>query len=781
MFGEAQSAHRMEDRRFLRGAGRYLDDVQPAGCAAMYILRSPHAHAAITDIDVSAALDAPGVRAVFTARDLGALGLGPMPCLAEVRNWKETPSFLPARPVLAGERVRYAGEAVAAIVADTVHQARDAAELIAVEYDALPATATIGEALAASDPLWEEAPGNFCFDWSYGDKDAVNEAFRGAARVVSVTLENNRVAGMSLEPRGAIGDYDRHDERFVLHVSSQGGHAIRRILCQNLMNIPESRMRVITPDVGGGFGPKIFAYPEYALALVAARRIGRPVKWVAERMESLQSDTQGRGQRTVAELAMDAGGRFLAMRFDTFADLGAYPAQHGPNIATVAGAGIHPSVYRIDAVSVRVRGVFTNTVPVDSYRGAGRPEVIYAVERLVDAAARETGIDPAELRRRNFIARADMPFSTVSGQTYDDGDFVGLLDKAVDMSGYGERERFRAEARARGKLGGVGLAYFLDRCGRGLDEYAEIRFDPSGSAVLFVGSQTNGQGHETAYAEVASRVLGIPRDELRVVQGDTDQVAFGRGTGGSRALAVGGNSVHLAAGKIVEKARRIAAHMAGVDIEAVSFEDGWFRIAGSNRTIALRDCARTAFDPRLLPAGMEPGMSASGSFTPPNPTFPNGCHVCWVEIDPRTGAVELKRYMAVNDFGTILNRKLVDGQLQGGLAQGAGQALLEQVVYEEGSAQLVTGSLMDYCYPKSDDFPDFELHYVEIPCRSNPLGVKGCGEAGAIAAPPTIANAVMDALSAFDTSDLQMPFTSGRVFSVLSQGPRAAGKGEVRG
>jgi len=553
-----------------------------------------------------------------------------------------------------------------------------------------------------------------------------------------------------------------------LHVSSQGGHAIRRILCQNVFGIPENRMRVVTPDVGGGFGPKIFAYPEYALALLAARKIGRPVKWTAERMESLQSDTQGRAQLWDAELALDAEGRFLAMRFDTLADLGAYPAQHGPNIATVAGAGLHPSVYRVGAVHARVRGVFTNTVSVDSYRGAGRPEVIYAVERLVDAAARELGIDPAELRRRNFIPRAEMPFTTISGQLYDDGDFAGLMDAALSKAGIADAQAQKDEAASRGKLLGIGFAYYIDRCGRGMDEFAELRFDPSGSAVLLVGSQTNGQGHETAYADVAARRLGIARDSLRVVQGDTDQVAFGRGTGGSRALAVGGNAVFLAAGKVEEKARAIAAHMAGVELNDVSFDEGLFRIAGTNRTIPITDCIKASFVPGNLPPGMQPGMSISAAFTPPNPTFPNGCHVAVVEIDKTSADITLKRYVAVNDFGNILNRKLVDGQMHGGLAQGIGQALLEQVIYEADSGQLLTGSLMDYCYPKADDFTDFDLDYVEIPCRSNPLGVKGCGEAGAIAAPPTIANAVMDALAGYDTSNLHMPFTAPKIFEVLS-------------
>jgi carbon-monoxide dehydrogenase large subunit len=460
MQGIAQSAHRMEDRRFLVGAGRYLDDVRLPGITAMAVVRAPHAHARILSIDTSAAQAAEGVLAVLTADDLAREGISGLPCLADIKSRPEFRSFLPTRPILASHTVRYAGEPVVAVIAETPAMARAAAECIEIDYDALPAVIGVDAACAAEHTIWDEAPDNICFDWHSGDRETTEGLFAHAAHVVSLTLDNNRVAGLSLETRGVIGDYDPRDDRFTLHVSSQGGHSIRRVICQHALHIPENRMRVITPDVGGGFGPKIFSYAEYVLALVAAKWIGRPVKWISDRMESLQSDTQGRAQHCHSELAMDADGRFLAMRFDGFADAGAYPAQHGPNIATVAGDGLHPAIYDIQSVFVRVRGLFTNTVPVDSYRGAGRPEVIYAVERLVQAAAERLNLDPAELRKKNLISRERMPFRTITGQRYDDGDFAGLIDLTVARSGFADRAAIKAEARTRGKLAGLGMAYF---------------------------------------------------------------------------------------------------------------------------------------------------------------------------------------------------------------------------------------------------------------------------------------------------------------------------------
>ncbi|KFI32471.1 carbon monoxide dehydrogenase [Haematobacter missouriensis] len=776
MQGIAQTAHRIEDRRFLRGEGRYLADIRPEGCTAMVVVRSPHGNARIGGIDTAVALAMPGVLAVLTAADVATAGAKALPCLAEIGKWDWARPVLPSRPLLAADQVRHVGEPVAVVIAETPDMARDAADMVVVDYEPLETCATVEQALAGETSIWPEAPDNIGFDWHSGDAERVADAFARAANVVSVDLHNNRVAGMSLETRGAIGEWDTREERFTLYVSSQGGHAIRRILCQNVFGIPEGRMRVITPDVGGGFGPKIFTYQEYALVLLAAARLNRPVKWVSDRGESLISDTQGRAQTCRAELALDDTGRFLAMRFDCLSDMGAYPGQHGPNIATVAGDGLHPATYDLEAVHVRVRGVFTNTLPTDSYRGAGRPEVIYAVERLVDAAARELGFDPVDLRLRNFVPRGKMPFTTVTGQVYDDGDFAQLTARAVALSDFTGRESLREAARECGKLSGMGLAYFIDRCGRGLDEFAELRFDPSGSAVLLVGSQNNGQGHETAYANIVAQGLGLDRNLIRVVQGDTDQVAFGRGTGGSRALAVGGNAVHLATGRIRAKLEAIAAHLLEGDISALRQEEGRFHLTGTNHSVTLADCVRAAFAPSLLPPGMEPGLSIAAHYRPERPTFPNGCHIARVEIDIETAEIRLTRYVAVNDVGTILNPRLVEGQFHGGLAQGISQALLEEVVYDPETAQPLTGSLMDYCYPKADDFVAFETDFVEIPCRTNPLGVKGCGEAGTIAAPPAIANAVMDALRDYDTEGLQMPFTAPKLFAVLARGPRAAGK-----
>lgn len=770
MEGVAQTAHRIEDRKFLRGQGRYLDDIRPEGCVDMAVVRSPHGRARILSVDASEALEIPGVLAVLTADDLAEFNARPLPCLAEVGKWSWARPFLPARPILAADEARHVGEPVAVVIAETRAIAKEAAEAVYVEYEQLPVCVTVEQALSGEVALWEDAPDNLCFDWHSGDAAAVQAAFDTADRIVAVDLWNNRVAGLALEPRGAIGEYDPRDDRFTLHVSSQGGHAIRRILCQNVFGIPEGKMRVVTPDVGGAFGPKIFAYQEYALVLMAATRVGRPVKWASERGEALVSDTQGRAQGCHAELALDATGRFLAMRFDCLSDMGAYPGQHGPNIATVAGDGLHPAVYDVGAVHVHVRGVLTNTLPTDSYRGAGRPEVIYAVERLVDAAARELGRDPVDLRLQNYVPREAMPFTTVTGQIYDDGDFALLTRRAVQISGYADRAAAKASARAEGKLLGFGISYFIDRCGRGMDEFAELRFDPSGSAVLFVGSQTNGQGHETAYANIVSRNLGLDRSLIRVVQGDTDQVAFGRGTGGSRALAVGGNAVFLAMSRVRTKLLAIAAHLLNCPESDLQPQADLFLRSGTNQSVSLGDCIRAAFNPAQLPKGMEAGLAASANYRPERPTFPNGCHVAQVEIDPATGELRLGRYTAVNDVGTVQNLELVRGQFHGGLAQGIGQALMEEVIYDPETAQPLTGSLMDYCCPKADDFCDFELDFIEIPCRTNPMGVKGCGEAGTISAPPTIANAVMDALDGYDVSGLQMPFTAAKLFAVLEAG-----------
>lgn len=767
MFGEAQTAHRLEDQRFLTGSGTYLDDVMPEGCCAMYVLRSPQAHARIAGIELDAARDMPGVLDVVTAADLAAAGVNPLPCLAQISSWEWARPFLPPRPVLASDHVRYVGEPVVAVIAETINQARDAAEQIFVDYEELPRAVTVEEALDANAVLWPGSPDNVCFDWHSGDAELTESKFAEADRIVSLELDNNRVAGMSLETRGAIGQRDLQDGRYTLHVSSQGGHSIRRVLCQHVFDVPEENMRVITPDVGGGFGPKIFVYPEYALVLAAAARVKRPVKWVSDRSEALLSDTHGRGQKTKAELALDVNGRFLAMRFDSLNDVGAYPGQHGPNIATVAGDGLHPSVYDIQAVHVRVRGVFTNTVSTDSYRGAGRPEVIYAVERLVDQAARELGRDPAELRIANYLPRAAMPYTTVTNQTYDDGDFAELTRRAIAMSGFADRDCCREDAKRRGRLLGMGLAYFIDRCGRGLDEFAELNFAANGSLTLYCGSQNNGQGHETAYADIVARNLGLEREAIKVVQGDTDAVAFGRGTGGSRALAVGGNAVHLAVRRTVERLSQAMAQHLGCASGEIAHENGLFLRRNSNISLSFEEALQMA-----LQVEKKESLSVQAQYKPEAPTFPNGCHVATIEIDPDTGQVLLQRYVSVNDVGLLLNQTLVEGQFHGGLVQGVSQALNERVVYDADSGQPLTGSLMDYYYPRAADFPGFDTAFVEIECKTNPLGVKGCGEAGAIAGPPAIANAVMDALSGYDTADLQMPFTQDKIFAVLQRGPR---------
>ncbi|MGO9785272.1 MAG: xanthine dehydrogenase family protein molybdopterin-binding subunit [Stellaceae bacterium] len=769
-FGMGQSVRRTEDPRFITGHGRYTDDVSLPRQAVGYVLRSPHAHARIRKIDTTAAIQAQGVLGVFTAADLAKDGIGRIPCVVPLKNRDGSPVVLVEHPLLAEGKARHVGDGVAFIVAETLSEAKDAAELIDVDYEALPAAVETSAANAPGQPLvWDEIPGNLCFDWESGDRKAVEAGFAKAKHVVALTLINNRLVANSMEPRGALGFYDPGEARFMLTTSTQGSHVIRRLLAANIFKLPENRFRVVTPDVGGGFGMKLFLYPEQGLVLYASRKLGRPVKWTGERGESFLTDAHGRDNVTSARLALDGDLNFLALEVETTANLGAYLSNFGTFIPTMAGTAMLAGCYRTPAAIVRVKGVFTNTVPVDAYRGAGRPEANYVIERLVDHAARQLKVSPAELRRRNFIPPAAMPYKTALGLSYDSGDFAKNMDdalKTADFAGFPAR---RAKAKARGRLLGFSIATYIEQCGGGFDEAAEIRFDSSGAVTVIVGSQSSGQGHQTAYAQLAADGLGIPFDRVRVHQGDTDVVGFGRGTGGSRSLPVGGVAVTMAVRRIIDKGKKIAAHRLEAAEADLEFAEGFYVVAGTDKRIAMTEVAQAAFNPLLLPPGFEPGFDETAHFLPAAHTFPNGCHACEIEIDPETGATRIARYVVVDDFGNVVNPMLLEGQVHGGVGQGVGQALVELCVYDGASGQLLSGSFMDYAMPRANDIPPIEFAVNVVPCTTNPLGVKGAGEAGAIGAPPAVINAMVDALAELGVGSIDMPATPQNVWRAINQ------------
>jgi carbon-monoxide dehydrogenase large subunit len=767
-FGIGQPVRRVEDRRFITGHGNYVDDINRQRQACAFMLRSPHAHARIGAIETAAALSIAGVLGAFTGEDLARDGIGTIPCLSALANRDGSPSVLPPYPAIARGRVRHVGNTVAMVVAESGAAARDAAELIAVDYEPLPAAVDTAHALDPGQPqVWDEAPGNLCFDWEIGDRAAVERAMAGARHRLAVELVNNRVVVNSMEPRGAIGEYDPGEDAYTLWSSTQGSHFIRNLLAESVFRIPENRIRVVTRDVGGGFGMKLFLYPEHILVLWAAKKVGRPVKWIPDRGDAFMTDTQGRDNVTRLELALDEELRFLGLEVGLVANMGAYLSNFAPEIPTTSGALMHSGVYAIPAIHVGVKGVFTNTTPVDAYRGAGRPEAAYAVERLIDYAARRLGVPPQELRRRNFIKPEAMPYQTPLGLNYDSGEFARNVDQALaaaDLVGFPAR---RAEARARGHYRGLGHAVYIEQSGFPPDEFAELRFDPSGTLTILMGTQSSGQGHQTAYTQLAAERLGIAPDKVRVLQGDTAAISFGRGTGGSRSIPVGGAALAQAADKLIAKGRRIAAHQFEAAEADVEFADGVFSVTGTDRRLGIEEVARAAFDPTRQAPGVEPGFDESGHFTPRQPTFPNGCHVCEVEIEPDTGHIDIVRYLVVDDFGTVINPLLLAGQVQGGVAQGVGQAMLERTVFDPETGQLLTGSLTDYCLARAEDLPAIEFAYNVVPCRTNPLGVKGAGEAGAIGAPPALVNAVVDALAETGIEHLDMPLTPERVWAAI--------------
>jgi carbon-monoxide dehydrogenase large subunit len=770
-FGIGQPVPRTEDPRFLTGRGRYVADIVRPGEIQGYVLRSPHAHALVRSIDASAARAAPGVLGVLTGSDAESDGIGMIPCNVTPAAYGGPPGHPAPYPVLVRDRARHVGDPIAFILAETLDQARDAADLVAIEYALLPAVVSTQEATRPGAPLvWDGAKDNVCFAMERGNRELVEGAFRSAARVVTLRLTNNRITANALEPRASLGEYDASSGRFILHTSSQGPHKLRPLLARAVFNRPDRDFRIICPDVGGGFGMKGCIYPEDVLVLWAARRLGRPVKWVAERGESLQSDTQGRDAICEAELALAADGRFLGLRMTADWALGAYlsfSAAVSPCLGTLA----LPGVYDLPAVHVALRGLFTHTPPTGPYRGAGKPEAAYFLERLIDKAAREMGLDPAEIRRRNLVAPAKLPYRSALGLVHDSGDFVALLDKALhiaDRAGFAAR---RAASQRAGRRRGLGIAYFVEIAAP-FNDRMEVRFDESGGVTIVSGTHSHGQGHETVYAQMAVEWLGVDFASIRFIQGDTDEVHFGRGTYGSRSITVGGSALKQACDAIIDKARAMAAHLLEAAEADLDFADGAFGIVGTDRRIALVDIAKRSYAPVGWPAQFGIGLEAVGSFTPTAPNFPNGCHVCEVEVDPETGRVEIARYTAVDDSGLIINPLLFAGQIHGGIAQGIGQALLEEIVFDPASGQLLSGSFMDYGMPHAHDMPFFDLDEHGAACRTNPLGVKGAGESGTVGAPPAVINAILDALAADGVADIAMPATPIRVWQAL----RASGR-----
>jgi carbon-monoxide dehydrogenase large subunit len=758
-----RSLRRLEDARFLTGQGRYVDDIAVSGQLYGFVLRSPHGHASIEGIDAAPARAMLGVHGVFTAGDLDADRIGTLPCIARVAT--VAPMIVPPRRALAHGRVRHVGDPVAFVVADTAQQARDAAEQVVVAYRSLPAVVDAREALAAQAPqLWDEAPGNLSYRFARGDKPAVDAAFTAAAHIVEIELVNNRLVVAPIEPRAAIGSYDAAAS-FDLLLTGQGVHSLRQQLAEAVFDVPPEHITVRAPDVGGGFGVKNFLYPEWVLVLWAARRLGRPVKWVAERGEEFVSSAQGRDNHTRARLALDRDGRFLALEVDTVANLGAYLSTNGPGSSTNSPASAMGGVYDIPAVFMAVRGVFTNTVPIDAYRGAGKPEANYLIERLVDHAARRLRLDPVALRRRNLISH--FPYRSGLGVTIDCGRFAANLDEMtqrLSVDGFAARREASAE---RGRLRGLGIACFLETSRGTPGERAEIRFEPDGRVALVLGTQSNGQGHETSFTQIAADLLGQPLAAFRFVQADTSRVKSGNGHGGARSMHMGGSALYLAAQMVLSKARTIAAHLLQADASEVSFSAGRFTVAGSERGIDLRALAEAARDPANLPDGMTPGLDADAYNDSDVFTFPNGCHTAEIEIDLQTGAVTLERYQAIDDYGRLINPMLTKGQVQGGLAQGIGQALLEHTVYEGQSGQLLSGSFLDYALPRADDLPSLDITLAELPTAVNQLGVKGAGQAGCMAAPQTIINAILDALAPLGIAHIDMPATPERVWRAI--------------
>lgn len=774
--GIGAAVRRKEDYRFITGAGHYTDDINLHGQTHAFFVRSPHAHARIKSIDTSQAEAAEGVLGVYTGADVEADGLGGLICGWMIHSKDGSPMNAGPHPILAQGKVRYVGDHIAVVVAETLAQAKNAAELVEVDYEVLDACASPEGAQAAGAPLvHDDIAGNTVYNWSIGDEDATAAAFDGAAHVTTLDLVNNRLIPNAMEPRAAIGAYDRGSESYTLYTTSQNPHVARLVLSAFVQVAPEHKLRVIAPDVGGGFGSKIFIYAEETVCVWVSKKVGRPVKWTGDRSEAFLADAHGRDHVTRAELALDADGKMLGLRVKTIANMGAYLSTFASSVPTYLYATLLSGQYNLKNIYAEVDAVYTNTAPVDAYRGAGRPEATYVVERLVETAARETGLDPAELRKRNFIR--EFPHETPVIMTYDAGDYEASLTKAMEHADYAGFAGRKAEAASRGKLRGIGFSTYIEACGIapsaavgslgagvGLWESAEVRVNPTGNVEILTGSHSHGQGHETTFAQLVSDRLGIPIDQVEIVHGDTDKVQFGMGTYGSRSGAVGMSAISVALDKVVTKAKKVAAHLMEAAEGDIEFKDGNFTVAGTDKEMPFAAVALNAYTAHGFPsAEIEPGLKEGAFYDPTNFTFPAGCHVCEVEIDPDTGETTIVKFTAVDDFGEIINPMIVEGQVHGGIAQGVGQALLEGCVYDS-DGQLVTGSYMDYCMPRADNLPSFVVDTTKTICPSNPLGMKGCGEAGAIAAPAAVMNALTDALG---VQDLPMPATPLTVWQTI--------------
>lgn len=761
-----QPVPRSEDPRLLTGGGNYVDDVKLPGMVYGWIVRSPYAAANILEIDISQAKAAPGVLTVLTGEDWAASGLGDLPVASGRKRPDGSPMFTPPLPALITQRVRRVGDYVAFIVAETLAQAKDAAELVKVDYEILPAVTDAEEAVkAGASAVWEECPDNICFLHKGGDENSVADAFRKADHIIKQKYKINRVMALPMEPRGCTGDYNATAGSYTLYTTLQGVHPYRATLATKILKVPENKVRVVALDVGGSFGMKSPIYNEGPLCLWASRLIGRPVKWMGDRSESFLSDYAGRDNITTAELALDKQGKFLGFRVNTLAGLGAYIGGATPNPA-INNLGTLAGVYTIPAICVSVTGVLTNNNPVTPYRGAGRPEAAFVIERTIDLAADELGLDPAELRRLNTISASQMPYKTALYFTYDCGEFEKNMDITMEMADWQGFEERRKDARQRGKIRGIGMSNTIERAAAPGIEAAEIRIGRTGAVTLHSGSCTQGQGHETVYKQIVADKLGIQPEEIDYVWGDTDKVAFGHGTGGSRSATLGGSAVNMAADKVIDKAKTIAAHRLEAALEDIEFTDGSFTVAGTDKTISFKDVARAALDPKSIPEGMEPGINEHATYSANIMNYPNGCHICEVEIDPETGIVDIKKYSVVDDVGTVMNPLLLKGQIMGGIGQGVGQALIEDVAYDQ-QGQLITGSFMDYAMPRADNMSFMEIESNPVPTLTNPLGVKGAGEAGNVGGLPAVMNAVIDALSAVGIRHLDMPCTPEKIWKTL--------------
>ena len=759
-FGIGQPVRRVEDVRFITGAGAYTDDLNLPGQAYGYLLRSPWAHAAIRSIDVSAARAAEGVLGIWIGADLATASVGDLPCAISgvLRNRDGSMLDVAGRAVLARDRAMHVGDGLAFVVADTLAKARAAAELIVVDAEELPAAANLADAVRGEAPrLRESAPGNVCFDWEGGDIAAADGAFAQAAHVTAIDLVHNRLAPSSIEPRAALGHFD--DGRHVLRTSTQGANLFQRVIAP-VLGIDQDSLRIITADVGGSFGMKEFIYPEHILVLFAAEKLGRPVKWTGDRSESFQSDLHGRDVISHAEIAFDADGRATALRVHNRANMGAYVSLFGPGIQTLGGARLTGGLYAIPAINVRVTGYYSNSVPVDAYRGAGRPEAAYVIERLMNKAARELGLAPDEIRRRNFIRPSQLPYRHPLGFVFDSGAFEANMDEAMRLADWAGFPARRDGARARGRLRGIGMSCYIESSVGFGYEAAEIRFPEDGTIEIVAGTMSAGQGHETVWAQIVTEQLGVPFEAIRLVQGDTDRVKTGGGTAGSRSTYMVAGAFRLSADQVIDKGKTFVAALLGEPPESIEFSDGMFRSPGSNKSMSIMETAAAA---RRDGEGLDSGATFNHDIS----TFPNGCHVCEVEIDPDTGKVEVVRYLVVDDFGRIVNPMVVDGQVHGGIAQGLGQALMEHSLHDPDTGQLITGSFMDYALPRADDLCAIESSYNEVPCTTSPYGVKGCGEAGTTGACPAIMNAVLDALAERGVTELDMPATPLRVWQAL--------------